>query len=176
MVSHPYGAPEPVRLPPEPGYNSGENWGQPCAQLGTAVDGWGMGTSCPRIGRSIHRSMDRAAHSPAPRTTSGNERCPHNPQPLLLSLPFSLVKKGTKQKQAEDEVGDKPVEGVGLSTKARGGRGDGIPGDGLTWMPAPGPFLRGADRTGGDLPRATHGQVPATLHEPRGSAVERKRA
>ena len=44
----------------------------------------------PPAGRVVHRSDTRFIHSPTRGATWADERCPHNPQDLLLLLFFSL--------------------------------------------------------------------------------------
>src|ERR1044072_4218843 len=57
---------------------------------GRRVDNSDASAIYPRAGRSVHRSHTWFIHSHTPATTCADERCPHNPQDLLLLLFFSL--------------------------------------------------------------------------------------
>ena len=105
-AGHPEGRSGPLPAPPDPGYRSPHTWGQPWGQLGLAVDESGVGRNHPRTPRVAHRTTTTVLHMPASRPTCANELNPHNPQRLLLLLPLDLLRERTKQKQAEDEVGD----------------------------------------------------------------------
>ena len=149
--------------------------GPDCGQLGHGPKPSTGGPSCPRI---HHQG------SPHPRARSDLRERALSTQP---TAPITVTALRSFLEENRTKTGDgrswgQPANAVVLSTNSRGGRGDGDPGDGLTWMSAPAPNpeptpVRDPGQHGGDpVARYSWAGNPSTLHEPRGSAVERMRA
>src|ERR1044072_9798527 len=73
------------------GTNGVESGERPVHNWGPRVDNSRASANHPRARRAVHRSDTRFMHRATLATTCADERCPHNPQGLLLLLFFSLL-------------------------------------------------------------------------------------
>ncbi len=184
--------PARITLPSDSGHERRpQPWVQTGAQLGITV-----GTTvddCGQIGGRPKPSTDAPDCPPSVHTRSPQpQTCPdlrerglstQSTTPITTAV-FSSSLEENKTKTGEGRIWGQPVSRVVLSTKARGGRGDADPGDGLTWVPAPGLRVDVRSRPRSDrttparhLAIALSGRGdPLSLRAVRGSAVERKRA
>ncbi|MBE1580832.1 hypothetical protein H4W30_007913 [Amycolatopsis roodepoortensis] len=135
-----------ITLPSDSGHERRpQPWGRTGAQLGitvgTTVDDCGQierrpnpstdGPSCPP---SVHTRSPQPPRRPDLRERALSTQ---STTPITTAV-FSSSLEENKTKTGEGRIWGQPVSRVVLSTKARGGRGDADPGDGLTWVPAPG--------------------------------------
>ena len=181
-----------ITLPSDSGHERRpQPWVQTAPQLGitvgTTVDDCGQierrpkpstdGPSCPP---SVHTRSPQPRRRPDLRERALSTQ---STTPITTAV-FSSSLEENKTKTGEGRIWGQPVSRVVLSTKARGGRGDADPGDGLTWVPAPGLRVDVRSRPRSDrttparhLAIALSGRGdPLSFRAVRGSAVERKRA
>jgi hypothetical protein len=57
-----------------------------------------MDLAHPPMAEFLHRFITKDVHTPSPVRTCANGHCPHNSQPLLLRLNFSLFQEQKKNK------------------------------------------------------------------------------
>ncbi|AIG72943.1 Putative secreted protein [Amycolatopsis japonica] len=135
-----------ITLPSDSGHERRpQPWVQTAPQLGitvgTTVDDCGQierrpnpSTDAPSCPPSVHTLSPQAQRRPDLRERALSTQ---STTPITTAV-FSSSLEENKTKTGEGRIWGQPVSRVVLSTKARGGRGDVDPGDGLTWVPAPG--------------------------------------